>query len=372
MDLVPGRHRPALGSLSVFAGAFGQRPADQLPRPDRGPCDRRGNPDEQTRRQGRVVAVRCWPVPLLERRPLHVQLSQATGSRRRFSLDRRRALPLRVPRVDGRPAHPHQTAKPAPRPRRTDRCTDPDDRHRPALLGLPDCTERPSREPLAARERSVGRLPARRRPAARRRHSPCRRRRQALAGVLAPRQQHRLPAGDGLRLQLRAPERHLQPPADLRRRLDLLLPPLGRGCSASVHALPRGAGCGFADATDAAPAHPARRRVPDSPGDPACPVPRQPRLARSHRRLRGPLPTGRREDGRAGPAGGARGLARARSERSGRRARCRRRPRPGGNGGDLRRPSSAGSGAAGAPRAHRAEPGGRRGLIRRGHRWSRR
>ena len=108
-----------------------------------------------------------------------------------------------------------------------------------------------------------------------------------------------------------------------------------------------------------------------APGIRLRPVSRQPRRARSHRRVRSPLPPRRREDGRARPAGGARGFARARSAGSGRRARCRRRSRPGGDGRDLRGPSPAGSGAAGAPRADRAGPGRRRGLVRRGHRWSR-
>ena len=86
----------------------------------------------------------------------------------------------------------------------------------------------------------------------------------------------------------------------------------------------------FADATDAAQAHPARRACLIAPGIRLRPVLRQPGRARSHRRLRAPLPARRREDGRARTAGGARGLARARPARSGRRARRGGRPGPGG------------------------------------------
>ena len=87
-----------------------------------------------------------------------------------------------------------------------------------------------------------------------------------LAAVI---RQHRLPARHGLRVQLRAPEGHVQPQAArLRRRLDPLLPPLGRGRAPSLHADPRrGARARRPHPAHAAPADAARRRVPDRARD---------------------------------------------------------------------------------------------------------
>ena len=62
--------------------------------------------------------------------------------------------------------------------------------------------------------------------------------------------EHRRAPRDGLRLQLCAPRGHVQPPADLRRRLARLPRALGRGCAASVDARARGAGIGHPGAAD--------------------------------------------------------------------------------------------------------------------------
>ena len=58
-----------------------------------------------------LVAVRPRPVPLLQRRPLHLQLSEALSRRRRLPVARRRALPDRLPRPAGRNAPARQAPK---------------------------------------------------------------------------------------------------------------------------------------------------------------------------------------------------------------------------------------------------------------------
>ena len=106
-------------------------------------------------------------------------------------------------------------------------------------------------------------------------------------------------------------------------------------------------------------------RLPDRAGNSFRPVLRQPGRARSHRRLRAPLPAGRREDGRTCTPGGARGLARARPARCGGRPRRGGRSWAGGRGRHLGGPSPARRRTPGASRPHLGRRRGCRGLIRR-------
>ena len=119
----------------------------------------------------------------------------------------------------------------------------PDPHRRPvaALLGRADRALRPRRHAVARRQVGVGRLPARRRAAARRGH-PARARRRAPRARVLPRQlEHRAAAGDRLRLRRPHPARRLRPPAVARPRLARLLPAVGRGRPASVDGAHRAA-----------------------------------------------------------------------------------------------------------------------------------
>ncbi len=89
-----------------------------------------------------------------------------------FPSHRGRDLPDGLPGARGGPARARPTAKPAGRPRRRDRLADHLGRHRAALVGLPRRAEHPPLRPDDAREGGLGRLPARRHPAPRRRSPP--------------------------------------------------------------------------------------------------------------------------------------------------------------------------------------------------------
>ena len=82
---------------------------------------------------------------------------------------------------------------------------------------------------------SIG-YPTGRHHPARRRHPPRRRRRQAPPRLLPADRQHRHAARHRLRLRHPHARQRLHPPAVARRRLDLLLPAVGRGGAASVDA----------------------------------------------------------------------------------------------------------------------------------------
>ena len=307
-------------AVHVRAAVQGLRAVDQRARLLGRRRDRRRHPDARPEGQARLVAVRRRPVPVLQRRRLHLQQPE-----RIVPVARRRALPGRLPGADGRAARARPAPEPEARPGRRGRRADPHDRHRPALVGVPDRAEHPPGRHLVARQGRVDRLPARRRAVARRRDPPCGRRRQARARLLPALLEHRLPPRHRLGVQPRASQRHVQPqPADLRPRLDLLLRPLGRRSPAPVDAHARGAGHRLAAASDLAPALAARRRVPDRSVDPLRPGTREPRRPGSDRRLRRPLPPRRDQDGRPGPTGGADRLARAHPSRGRRRARRRR------------------------------------------------
>ena len=145
---------------SLCAGARGQRPADQLPRPLRGRRDRRRNPDAQARRRAAWWLFAAGQFLFFSGDLYTYSYPKLLGADVGVPVDRRRALPPRLPGADGRPVHPHQTAKPAARSDRTDRRADPDDRHRPPLVGLPDRAEHPSR-PASRCWRTQSRSPIR-------------------------------------------------------------------------------------------------------------------------------------------------------------------------------------------------------------------
>ena len=128
--------------------------------------------------------------------------------------------------------------------------------------------EPPSLRPFAVPEARLVGVSARGRAAPRRRDPPRGRHRQAGARVLSPRRQHRLAPRRRLGLRLRAAQGHLQPPAELRRRLDRLLPPLGCSGPPSVHADARGAGRRSQEPLDPDAPGASRRGVPDRAGHP--------------------------------------------------------------------------------------------------------
>ena len=278
---------------------------------------------------GGVDALHRRPVPVLRRRPLHVQLSEALRCRSRVPVARRRHLPDRLSGAGRGPARSREAAQPARRPRRRDRLAHPHGRHRAALLGLPRCAEHPPVGAHPAREGRVRRLPPRRHPASGRRDSPCGRHGEARARLLSPRREHRLAARRRLCLHLRAAHGCLRSPAELRRRLDRLLPAMGRGRAPPLDAYARGAGARLADAAHSASARPSRRCMPDRA--------RHPRLAivRRHRQARADLGFGRalpaRGHAHGGPRapGGAGGLARTVAQGSRGRSRRRRGSRAG-------------------------------------------
>ena len=105
------------------------------------------------------------PIPLLRWRSLYVQLPEALRRRRRVPVARRRDLLDGLSRARRGTAPARPAAKPARRPRRRHRLTDPDGRHRPAVLGLPRRAEHPSFGPDAVREGHIRRLSAGRHPA---------------------------------------------------------------------------------------------------------------------------------------------------------------------------------------------------------------
>ncbi len=180
------------------------------------------------------------------------------------------------------------------------------------------------------RQARVGRLPARRRDPARRRRPPGARRRPPRARVLPAHGSIVAAARHRLRLRPADAARRLRPPALARRRLDRLLPAVGRRrrCIRRWRALdqPRP---GARSSLTPLPARPAHLRVADGPADRHRPRSsrRRPRLHRRPRRVDHPVRARRRSHGRARPPAGPLARARARAQRRGRRARRRHDPR---------------------------------------------
>ena len=117
----------------------------------------------------------------------------------------------------------------------------------------------------------------------------------------------------------------VQPPAELRRRLDRLLPALGRGRAPPLDAHARGTRARVARAPHPAPARAARGSLSDRARRPVLPGARRPRRPRADRGVGAAVPARRRPHGRPRAPGGAGGSARAGTATGGRRARRRRR-----------------------------------------------
>ena len=125
-------------------------------------------------------------------------------------------------------ADAHPPAQPGERSRRRHRLADHDAGPGAAVLGRADRALPARRDDDGDGQARLDRLPARRHPAAGRRDPPRRRHRQAPAGLLPAGLGDRGAAGHRLRLRRRDPQRHLSRPGGPRRRLDQLLPALGR------------------------------------------------------------------------------------------------------------------------------------------------
>ena len=260
-----------------------------------------------------VAAVRARAGAVLPRGRLHLPVSEAARPRGSVPVDRRRAVPRHVPGADGRRPDHRAPQEPGGRPGGRDRRAHHHRRRRPALVVLPDGAVRPRRHALAPREERLDRVPARRRPPARR--GPAAGvRRGSPPGIVLPARRGRADAvRDGRRLRLCTARRQLQPPADLRRRLDQLLPAVGLGRAEPDDAQP-----GRADARSRTAALTLAARAPDDRvGDGAgdrdrARVPyRGRRPARDHGGLDAAVPARDRARGRARAAARARRLARA-------------------------------------------------------------
>ena len=131
----------------MVPAAEGQRAAHQPSRPlllDRHRGRHLPPPAEGA---GGLVPLHRRPVPVLRRRPLHVQLSEALRCRGGVPVARRRHLPDGLPRSRRRIADPRQAAKPEGRPCSGDRLTHSHRRHRPDFVGLPRRSEHPPLRP---------------------------------------------------------------------------------------------------------------------------------------------------------------------------------------------------------------------------------
>ena len=138
----------------------------------------------------------------------------------------------------------------------------------------------------AARQDRLGRVSDRRRDPDRRRRAARARRGPPRAGVLPADREHRAAARHRLRLRAADAARPLRPPALARRRMDRLLPPLGRGRAASVDGPARPAGARPRGRAQPLPAGPAdvrvarRARDRDRPRPRASAISTTPRCAR--------------------------------------------------------------------------------------------
>ena len=189
-----------------------------------------------------MAAVRARARAVLARRPLHVQLSALVQRGRPLPIAGRRDLSGGLPGTDGRAAAARPTPQPRARPSRDDRFAGDDARAGARFLARADRAIRARPHAVAGAKARFDRVPARRHPSARRGNPARGRHRQAPRGALPARAEHRDAARDGLRLRRADARQRVQPSGDPRRRLDLLLPVLGRRGPASVDAGARRAG----------------------------------------------------------------------------------------------------------------------------------
>ena len=289
--------------------------------------DPRRRPPLPPRREALVAVLRARLRAVLARRPLHVLLPARLRRRGAVPVDRRRDVPPRLPGAHDRAALARAPPQPARRPPRPHRRADHDAGPRARLVGRAHRAVHPRRHDGRLREARVDRVPGGRHPAPRRRHPPRRRRRPPRPRVRLPLREHHRAARHRLRLRRRDAERRLRRPGHPRRRLDQLLPPLGRRGAAPVdaralRARPRARAAPVADpprAPDVRDAHRARRR------DRRRDSPRRRRPPRHRPRVGRPLHPRRGPHGRPRPPGGALLRTPARAER--RRLRARRRDR---------------------------------------------
>ncbi len=297
------------------------------------------------------------------RRRLHLQLPSADPSRGAVPVDRRRHLPGPLPGAVRGHAADRTAPQPEPGAGHADRLADPD--HRPGrdLVGGADLALRARHLAGTAGQARLDRLPDDGHPAARGRPAAGGGRGTARAELLPAGDLDRLAAGNRLRLQPVHPAWDIQRPVVAGRRLDRVLPVLGRGRPASLDALSRGAcararGEALALAADGADGRLAdRARHPGAGGRRS-----RHRHARHDRLFQQPLPAGRRpHGGTCTPAGALRG-ARARAARSRPGAGRRHRPRPdrGSGTGRSSHPDRAGLCGATLPADGRAARADRR------------
>ena len=317
MDLLPRGGGRAPRRLPVRAAARGQRPAHERAGPRAGPRDPRRNAAPQPARACRLELVRNRLHALLARRPLHLQLPAPAGPRGAVPVARRRGVPARVPRARCRPRAPRTPPRARRRPRQRDRRGDHDRRPCAPVVDLADGPVPPRRHALDSRPLRVRRVPARRRAAARGRGAARARRRPATAGVPPDLREHHLPARDGLRVRADDPARDLRPSALARRRLDRLLPALGRRGVAPLDVGDRRAGRQARGGAHPLPARAADGGVPDRSDDRDGPrsVGRRLRLRRRARRVDHAVRARDPAHGGADAPAGALARARAHAER---------------------------------------------------------
>ena len=232
--------RPAIWSVYLALGAAADLPlrlraavrrlraGHERARPLAGHRDPRRAADLPAAVARAVDLVRDRLRALLPRRRLHLQLPAAPGQGGAVPVPRRRLLRRGLPGAHGRPVHARPAPEPAFRPRRRHRLADHHARPVAAVVGVPDRPVPARHRAHADRQGLLDRLPVRRHPAARGGDPPRRRHGQAADVVLPARLERRRPAGHGLRLRPRAAQRHVRQRRAARRRLDQLLPAVGR------------------------------------------------------------------------------------------------------------------------------------------------
>ena len=276
-----------------------------------------------------MVSARRRLRAVLARRSLHVQLPAPARRRGPVPFAGGRVLRRHVPGDDGGAAAAGPAAQRRVGSQRAGGRPDPD--RRPLAPGVDradGAVPAPGR-PVGAGEDRVGRLPGRRRDPDRGHRAARARRRPARAGVPPAHREHGAAPRHGLHLRAADAARAVRPPALAGRRMDRVLPPLGRRRPASLDGPARPARTRPGDRAQPLPARHAHVRVARRPRDRdhARPQRRRSRLHRGAGGVDHPVRTRGRPDGGARPPAGP--LARARAPAQRRRSRARRRDRAG-------------------------------------------
>ena len=328
MDRLPRGGRCALRAVCRRRAAEGQRAAHESDRPVAGDRDPGRSPPSSSTVSAALASARPWLRALLARRPLHLQLPAPARRRGPVPVVGRRVVCRDVSGDDGGAVAARAAPQRWPRSQRHDRRPDP---HRGSLVAGLDRADgalpAPGRH-VGSRAVRVGCVSTRRRDPDRGSDSAGARRRSPRARVLSAHVEHRCAAGHGLRVRTADPSRRLSPSAVARRRLDRLLPALGRRRSASVDGAPRPARTRSRGGAHAPSARAVDVRVAVGSADrdrPRSPH-RRSRLPRHPSRLDHTLRARRRANGGARAPTGT--FARARAPTQPRRSRARRRHRP--------------------------------------------